>query len=181
MSMDEISITREWVEQFVIGLNLCPFAKKPALEGRIRYVLFEGKDPKALGELLAKELLFLQATDPAVVETTLLIHPCALRDFADYNDYLEVWDELLVGLDLEGDIQVASFHPDYQFEGTHPNDPENYTNRSPFPMLHLIREASVERAVDLYPDIDAIPERNIARLNELGIVGILKHFNFNRF
>lgn len=179
--MDEISITREWVEQFVIGLNLCPFAKKPALEGRIRYVLFEGKDPKALGELLAKELLFLQATDPAVVETTLLIHPCTLRDFADYNDYLEVWDELLVGLDLEGDIQVASFHPDYQFEGTHPNDPENYTNRSPFPMLHLIREASVERAVDLYPDIDAIPERNIARLNELGIAGILKHFNFNRF
>ncbi len=179
--MDEISITREWVEQFVIGLNLCPFAKKPALEGRIRYVLFEGKDPKELGELLAKELLFLQATDPAVVETTLLIHPCTLRDFADYNDYLEVWDELLVGLDLEGDIQVASFHPDYQFEGTHPDDPENYTNRSPFPMLHLIREASVERAVDLYPNIDSIPERNIARLNELGIAGIRKHFNFNRF
>ena len=179
--MDEISITREWVEQFVIGLNLCPFAKKPALEGRIRYVLFEGKDPKELGELLAKELLFLQATDPAVVETTLLIHPCALRDFADYNDYLEVWDELLVGLDLEGDIQVASFHPEYQFEGTHLDDPENYTNRSPFPMLHLIREASVERAVDLYPNIDSIPERNIARLNELGIAGILKHFNFNRF
>ena len=179
--MDEISITREWVEQFVIGLNLCPFAKKPALEGRIRYVLFEGKDPKELGELLAKELLFLQATDPAVVETTLLIHPCDLRDFADYNDYLEVWDELLVGLDLEGDIQVASFHPEYQFEGTHPDDPENYTNRSPFPMLHLIREASVERAVDLYPNIDSIPERNIARLNELGIAGILKHFNFNRF
>ena len=179
--MDEISITREWVEQFVIGLNLCPFAKKPALEGRIRYVLFEGKDPKELGELLAKELLFLQATDPAVVETTLLIHPCALRDFADYNDYLEVWDELLVGLDLEGDIQVASFHPDYQFEGTHPDDPENYTNRSPFPMLHLIREASVERAVDLYPNIDSIPERNIARLNELGIAGIRKHFNFTRF
>ena len=179
--MDEISITREWVEQFVIGLNLCPFAKKPALEGRIRYVLFEGKDPKELGELLAKELLFLQATDPAVVETTLLIHPCALRDFADYNDYLEVWDELLVGLDLEGDIQVASFHPEYQFEGTHLDDPENYTNRSPFPMLHLIREASVERAVDLNPNIDSIPERNIARLNELGIAGILKHFNFNRF
>jgi len=178
--MDYINITREWVQQFVIGLNLCPFAAKPALEGRIRYVLFEGNQPRELGERLGQELLYLQGTSPEVAETTLLVHPHTLLDFEEYNDYLEVWDTLLVGLELEGEIQVASFHPQYQFAGTHPEDPENYTNRSPFPMLHLIREASVSRAVDLYPDIDEIPERNIARLNALGKEGIFQQFNFNR-
>lgn len=177
--MEYEKITRNWVEQFVIALNLCPFAKKPALEGLIRFVVFEGEDPKALGEKLAEELLFLRDTDPEIAETTLLIHPHVLKDFEAYNDYLDVWEELLFGLELEGDLQIASFHPDYQFAGTDPGDPENYTNRSPFPMLHLIREASVSKAVDLYPDIEGIPTRNIARLNELGLEGIMKQFNFN--
>ena len=177
--MEYEKITRDWVEQFVIALNLCPFAKKPAIEGRIRFVVFDGEDPSVLGEKLAEELLFLLNTDPEITETTLLIHPQVLTDFESYNDYLDVWEELLQGLELEGEIQIASFHPDYQFAGTDPGDPENYTNRSPFPMLHLIREASVSKAVDLYPDIEGIPSRNIDRLNELGLEGILKHFNFN--
>lgn len=177
--MEYEKITRDWVEHFVIALNLCPFAKKPAIEGRIRFVVFDGEDPSVLGEKLAEELLFLLNTDPEITETTLLIHPQVLTDFESYNDYLDVWEELLQGLELEGELQIASFHPGYQFAGTDPGDPENYTNRSPFPMLHLIREASVSKAVDLYPDIEGIPSRNIDRLNELGLEGILKYFNFN--
>ncbi len=179
--MNYEALTRRWVEEFVIALNLCPFAHKPAMEGRIRYVLFEGDDPRLLGEKLAEELLLLGKVDVSEWETTLLIHPNALKDFSEYNEYLDVWQELLEGLELEGTLQIASFHPEYQFFGTRAGDPENYTNRSPFPMLHLIREASVSKAVDLYPGIEEIPERNIARLNELGLEGILKQFNFNRF
>ena len=168
---DPIAATRRWLERAVIGLNLCPFAKAVYVRDQVRYVLSEASTPDALLEELASELVWLNATDPAAVDTTLLIHPRVLTDFLDYNDFLDQADAAVDALGLEGELQVASFHPDYQFAGTRPDDVENCTNRSPYPMLHLLREASVERAVEAFPDPDAIVERNIATLEKLGVEG----------
>lgn len=166
-----LSATRRWLEQAVIGLNLCPFAKAVHIKQQIRYVVSEATTPQQLHASLLSEIEFLLAADPEQVETTLLIHPHVLQDFLDFNEFLDVADALLVELQAEGILQVASFHPAYQFFGTRPDDIENYTNRSPYPILHLLREASIERVLETYPDTDDIAERNIDTLQHLGLEG----------
>lgn len=168
---DPIAATRRWLERVVIGLNLCPFAKAVHVKDQVRFVLSEAETPGALLQELAEELAWLADTDPAVVDTTLLIHPRVLGDFGEYNDFLDQADAAIDALGLEGEIQVASFHPDYRFAGTTPDDPGNLTNRSPYPMLHLLREESIDRAVAAYPDPDVIVERNIATMERLGAQG----------
>ncbi|MFM7434373.1 MAG: DUF1415 domain-containing protein [Gammaproteobacteria bacterium] len=164
--------TRAWVERVVIGLKLCPFAPAPALKGLIRYATSEAETPEVLVEHLAMELQRLAASSPDEIETTLLIHPRALQDFHDFNDFLEVADELLRGLRLEGEIQIASFHPQYQFAGTEPDDIGNATNRSPYPTLHLLREESISRAIDSFGDTGSISTNNLATLESLGSAGL---------
>jgi hypothetical protein len=160
--------TRAWVEHAVIGLNLCPFAKAPQVKGLVRYVESAAEDPAALlGDLVA-ELQRLARTPPGRLETTLLVHPRVLTDFDEFNDFLGIVDEAVADLGLEGEIQVASFHPDYRFEGTEPDDITNATNRSPHPTLHLLREASIDRAVAAFPQAEAIYEENMATLQRLG-------------
>lgn len=167
-----VNATREWLIHAVIGLNLCPFAKAVHAKERIRYVVSEASTLEALCEDLCRELQTLQATDAAELETTLLIHPCVLQDFLDYNDFLDVADALIEDLRLDGDLQIASFHPDYQFAGSSRDAIDNYTNRSPYPILQLLRESSIEQATDTYPDASSIYERNIETLRALGITGI---------
>lgn len=163
--------TQHWLEKAVIGLNLCPFAKSVHVNQRLRYVVSEADTPEALIKELAHELLFLRRSDPDEIETTLLIHPRVLQDFLDFNDFLGAADALLEDLELDGELQIASFHPDYQFEGTEPEDIGNYSNRSPYPTLHLLRESSIERAVESMADTDAIYEANMATLEKLGLEG----------
>jgi hypothetical protein len=157
---------RHWVETVVVGLNLCPFAKRELVNDRVRFSVSDAETEEQLLADLQAELELLDNDE--AVETTLLIHPGVLQDFFDYNQFLNYVDRLLMQMELEGVYQVASFHPDYQFSGTRPDDVENYTNRSPYPMLHLIREDSLERAIASYPDPDRIPERNIELLESLG-------------
>ncbi|MEO8135238.1 MAG: DUF1415 domain-containing protein [Betaproteobacteria bacterium] len=163
-----IAATVRWIERAVIGLNLCPFARQVHAEQRIRYVVTDAGTPEALVDALVEELDFLAAAAPTAVETTLLIHPRVFDDFLDYNDFLDVADAAVEQMGLAGEIQVASFHPRYQFADTTADAIENCTNRSPWPMLHLLREESVERAVQAYPDTDRIYERNIETLRRLG-------------
>jgi hypothetical protein len=157
---------RQWVETLVVEMNLCPFAKRELVKNRVRFATTTSITEEQLLIALQAELELLN-TDPSV-ETTLLIHPGVLRDFYDYNQFLSYADSLLVEMELEGIYQIASFHPDYQFDGATPDAAENYTNRSPYPMLHLIREASLERVIADYPEVDQIPARNIALMNDLG-------------
>jgi len=166
-----IALTQRWVERAVVGLNLCPFARAPLAAKRIRYRVSHAATAEGLVDDLVAELQSLQLSDPDDVETTLLIHPQVFGDFLDFNDFLEAADAAVEGLQLEGLIQVASFHPHYQFEGSAPDDIENYSNRAPYPILHLLREASVERAMELMPDTDQIFERNIETLRKLGHAG----------
>ena len=161
-----IQAVRQWVETFVVGMNLCPFAKRELVKNRVRFVTTAATTAEQLLQVLQTELELLNA-DPSV-ETTLLIHPAVLQDFYDFNDFLGCADILLLDMELEGIYQVASFHPDYQFGGTRPGDAENYTNRAPYPVLHLLREESLERVIADYPDVDDIPERNIELMNSLG-------------
>lgn len=157
---------QRWVSEVVAGLNLCPFARREIDAGSVRYVVSEAAGEAALLEHLAEELCFLRARPD--VETTLLIHPGVLQDFDAYNDFLSLCDDLLAALAMEGEFQVASFHPAYRFDGTDADAPENYSNRSPYPLLHLLREASVARAVASHPDTAQIPARNVERLRTLG-------------
>ncbi|CAN5762799.1 DUF1415 domain-containing protein [soil metagenome] len=166
-----IDSTRNWVERAVIGLNLCPFAKAVHVKGQIRYVVSDATTEEELLAALIVELERLQESPPELIETTLLIHPQVLQDFMAYNDFLELADTAVEELELDGEIQVASFHPHYQFDGTGLDDMENFSNRSPYPTLHLLRESSVERAVAEYPDTDTIYERNIETLERLGTQG----------
>lgn len=164
----EAAVTRRWVADLVIGLNLCPFARRVAEAGLVRYVVTDAADAETLLGVLADELTHLATTPRTAVETTLLIHPHALPDFPDYNDFLGPADRLVRRLGLRGVIQIAGFHPHYQFAGTTPDAVENYTNRSPHPMLHLLREDSVTE-VSADPDrLLDIPRRNIETLNHLG-------------
>ena len=165
-----IAETRAWVDRAVIGLNLCPFAKAPQVKGQVRYVASAATDPAALLADLVAELERLAEAPPEKIETTLLIHPGVMTDFAEYNDFLEIVDATVEELDLDGILQVASFHPDYQFEGTAPDDVENATNRSPYPTLHLLREDSIDRAVAAFPEAEAIYQTNIDTLQRLGDV-----------
>jgi len=161
-----ISATRKWVEDVVVGYNLCPFAKRELVRNRVRFVVSEAESEDELLQALHSELQRLE--DEPEIETTLLIHPGVLQEFEPYNEFLDAADGLLSYLDMDGVYQIASFHPDYQFEGTEPDAAENYTNRSPFPMLHLLREASLEAAIEGYPDVDGIPQRNIELMDEMG-------------
>lgn len=168
---DPLAHTRQWLEKAVIGLNLCPFAKAPHAKGRIRWVLCEARTPEALLATLLQELQLLAEAEPEAIETTLLVHPMVLTDFADYNDFLDVADAAVDELGLEGVLQVASFHPDYQFEGTAADDVENCSNRSPYPTLHLLRESSIDAAVAAFPEAETLFEANQARLRALGWAG----------
>ncbi|MFT4693491.1 MAG: hypothetical protein ACI8TE_000381 [Francisella sp.] len=161
-----IQATQKWVETIVVGMNLCPFAKREIVKDRVRYTISESTLQEQLLMDLKTELELLNAN--ANIETILLIHPNILNDFYDYNDFLSLADALLIDMELDGIYQLASFHPNYQFGGTEFDDAENYTNRSPYQMLHLIREASLEKAVANYPDPENIPERNINLMNKLG-------------
>jgi len=161
-----VRAVRQWVDSCVVGLNLCPFAKRELVNNRVRFSQAEATTGEQLLVALEAELELLN-DDPSI-ETTLLIHAKVLQDFSDYNQFLNLADGLLVEMKLDGVYQVASFHPDYQFGGTDPSDAENYTNRSPYPLLHLIREESLERAIAGYPDVEQIPERNIELMNSLG-------------
>ena len=157
---------RRWVEALVVDLNLCPFAKRELVKNRIRFSVTEATTEEQLLIALHAELEVLN--QDSSVETTLLIHPKVLQDFYEYNQFLNYADDLLVEMGLEGIYQVASFHPDYQFSDTASDAAENYTNRSPYPLLHLLREASLERAIADTPDAAEIPARNINLMNSLG-------------
>jgi hypothetical protein len=168
---DVIAATRVWIEKAVIGLDLCPFAKAVYVKNQIRYVVSEALTSAALALDLERELRMLAEASPEEVDTTLLIHPRVLTDFLEYNDFLDVVDATVERLGLAGVLQVATFHPRYQFAGTTPHDIANYTNRSPYPTLHLLREASVDAAVAVFPDAKEIYERNIETMRRLGVAG----------
>ncbi|WP_240626116.1 DUF1415 domain-containing protein [Pseudoxanthomonas sp. SGT-18] len=173
-ALDEARVladTRRWLERSVIGLNLCPFAKAVYVKEQVRFVASDATTPEQLLEQLGEELVLLRDTPAEQVDTTLLVHPLVLGDFLDYNDFLDQADALVEALELDGVLQVASFHPDYQFADSRPDDIENYSNRAPYPTLHLLREDSVARAVEAYPDPDVIVERNYATLRKLGHEG----------
>jgi hypothetical protein len=155
----------------VIGLDLCPFAAGPYRDNRIHFSVTGETTAAGLVGVLRSELMDLQAADPLRRETTLLIHPSVLTDFLEYNEFLDICDTTVRDLELEGEIQVASFHPDYQFADAEPGDIENFTNRSPYPMLHLLRESSVERAIAMTGDTAKIYRRNMRTMRELGILG----------
>lgn len=163
-----VAATQLWLERAVIGLNLCPFAKQVHVKNQIRYAVSAAETPEALLADLVRELRTLEAADASEIDTTLLIHPRVLADFLDYNDFLVVADAAVADLELVGEIQVASFHPQYRFAGTDPDDITNYTNRSPYPTLHLLREASIERAVAVFPDATQIFKKNMETLRRLG-------------
>ncbi len=167
-----INATRTWLEHVVIGLNLCPFAKAVYVKNQVRFVVSDARNSDVLLEDLERELQFLAQADPAQTDTILLIHPNVLTDFLDYNDFLDVCDSVVEELELDGVLQVASFHPHYQFADTEMDDVTNFTNRSPFPTLHLLREESVTRAVETFPDVEGIYERNITTLRQLGIAAV---------
>ncbi|WP_407353872.1 DUF1415 domain-containing protein [Luteimonas sp. R10] len=173
---DPIAETRRWLQRAVIGLNLCPFAKAVAVKSQVRWVLSDAASEPDLLAALGVELALLRDTPPAIVDTTLLIHPQVFADFYDYNDFLGTADALVAEMDLEGVLQIASFHPQYRFAGSGEDDIENFSNRSPHPMLHLLREDSVTRAVAAYPDADAIIGRNMRTLRRLGHDGWRKLF-----
>lgn len=160
-----------WLERAVIGLNLCPFAKAVHVKGQIHYAVSRARNPQALRQDLVRELQALQAADPALRDTTLLMAPAVLQDFLDFNDFLAEAERVLVELGLEGEFQIASFHPQFQFAGTAADDITNYTNRAPYPTLHLLREASIDRAVAVFPEAELIFERNMQTLERLGRTG----------
>ena len=157
---------RQWLQSVIVDLNLCPFAKRELLNNRVRFSVTEASSEEQLLIALEDELQLLN--DDLSIETTLLIHPEVLQNFFDYNEFLSSVDALVVDLELEGVYQIASFHPDYQFADTEQNAVENYTNRSPYPLLHILREQSLEQAIANYADVDQIPTRNIALMNSLG-------------
>jgi uncharacterized protein len=163
--------TRKWLERAVIGLNLCPFAKAVHVKDQIHYIVSGATTPRELLDDLGRELDALVTMDAAVRETTLLIAPGCLQDFMEFNIFLASGDRLIRKRGLEGVIQLASFHPEYQFEGTEADDVTNCTNRSPYPTLHLLREDSIARAVEAFPQPEAIYEANMETLRRLGLLG----------
>ncbi|MDD3676101.1 hypothetical protein CGK74_09845 [Thauera propionica] len=167
MDQQIIDDINQWLDEVVIGLNLCPFAAKPRREKRVRIAISHATDEEALLNDLQAELERLSDTPVEELETTLLAIPDMLENFEDYNDFLDAVDLWVEQFGWEGELQVASFHPQYQFADTEADEPGNLTNRSPWPMLHIIREESLEQAVDHYPDVEGIPERNIKRMEAL--------------
>lgn len=169
-----IAETRAWVDRAVIGLNLCPFAKAVQAKGQIRYVVSDAANVDELFDALCAEMHQLVAADAAQIDTTMLMHPQVLADFLDFNDFLDIADEALEELGYDGILQVASFHPRFQFEGTHADDVTNATNRAPYQTLHLLREESVDRAVAAFPEAETIYEKNMRTLEALGAEGWAK-------
>jgi hypothetical protein len=169
-----IEDTQKWLLGAVVGLNLCPFAKAVVVKDMVRYRVCASAEPADVLAMLREELQHLAGADPDKLDTTLLIAPNALPNFLDFNDFLAECDEVLMDLELDGVLQVADFHPHYQFGGTDADDIENFTNRTPYPTLHLLREASIDKAVEAYPDASLIFERNIEVLNKLGHEGWAK-------
>jgi hypothetical protein len=168
-----LTVMRHWIEQAVIGLNLCPFAKAVYVKNQVRLVVSDAPHVDGFLEQLDRELDLLAASDPAQIDTTLLVHPTLFGDFLGFNDLTAIADEAVVEHGLEGVLQIASFHPRYQFAGTAPDEPGNYTNRAPYPTLHLLREASIARAVEAVPEAETIYLRNIETLETLGLAGWL--------
>jgi hypothetical protein len=166
--------TKDWIENWVIGLNLCPFAKSPFTHNKIKFLAYEGESIEEFSRVLWRELSFLADEPSDGIETTFLIHPQLGVNFENYLDLCEWANGHIKALELVGQIQIAEFHPHYQFASTLPDAPENFTNRSPFPMLHLLKEASITKAVDLYPNVEEIPQKNIDLLNQMGIDRIQK-------
>jgi hypothetical protein len=166
-----IALTSAWVEHVVIGLNLCPFAKPVFTKGQINYFLSRARDEATLAADLMQSMQELIATSPDNTDTCLLIHPWVLSDFFDYNNFLDIADRILDELHFIGILQIASFHPNYQFAGTTEDDVTNCTNRSPFPMLHLLREESLDKATDALPDANVIVDRNLETMTSLGREG----------
>lgn len=161
-----IAAVRQWVEQLVIGYNLCPFAKRELVRDRVRFFVSQAQDEEQLLVDLENELTLLGEEEG--IETTLLITPQVLQDFFDFNQFLGRADQRVAQLKFKGVFQIANFHPDYQFFGTEPDDAENYTNKSPYPVLHLLREVSLDQAIENYPDAESIPDRNIEQLEQMG-------------
>lgn len=166
-----VADTQKWLLEAVVGLNLCPFAKSVVVKDMVRYRVTDSQNPDEVLALLREELLHLRDADPEKLDTTLLVAPNLLPDFFEFNQFLQACDAVLQDLDLEGELQVADFHPRYQFGGVAEDDISNYTNRTPYPTLHLLRESSIDRAVEAYPDAAEIFERNIALLEKLGHAG----------
>jgi len=162
--------TERWLEDMVIGLNLCPFARAEWEGGRVRIFVSDAKTEEALAESLVEEISYLLMHDK--VETTLVVHPLVLTNFEDFNQFLDQVEHILSELRLIGTLQVVSFHPDYQFHGVEPDALDNFTNRSPYPMLHLLREDSLETAIDRHPNPQGIPEKNVERLNDIGLEAV---------
>jgi hypothetical protein len=171
MNTLEITDTVRWLERAVIGLNLCPFAKAPHVKGQIHYVVSQAKGLEGLRDELIEQLQAMAALSAEERETVLLIVPQMLHDFLEFNDFLDEADGVLQELDMEGEFQVASFHPQFQFSDTEPDDITNFTNRSPYPTLHLLREESIDRAVEAFPEAETIYETNMATLEKLGLKG----------
>jgi len=170
------ALTRQWVETMVVGLNLCPFAAPVVKKDTLRYAVTEGQSEEDLAHAFLSELEKIQKANEVDIATSLVIMPKALADFYDYLDMLAVFENLLKASGLEGTFQLASFHPNYQFAGVAAEDLSHWTNRSPFPMVHIIREGQMERVLAHYADPDAIPERNINLLRELGREELIKRF-----
>jgi hypothetical protein len=166
-----VAATQVWLERAVIGLNLCPFAKAVHVKKQIRYAVTAAQTADELLAELEHELQLLAGTDPKLLDTTLLIHPQAMVDFIDFHFFLAEADALIRNLGFDGVFQIASLHPQYEFAGSEPDEIENFTNRSPYPTLHLLREASIDRAVAAFPDAADIFEKNIETLNRLGHEG----------
>jgi hypothetical protein len=166
-----VADTLRWLERAVIGLNLCPFAKAVHVKGRIHHVVSLATDVAALTLDLQQALLELQQIDATQRETTLLIIPRMLTDFLEFNAYLSQAERLLRRMGLEGTLQIASFHPQFQFAGTEADEITNFTNRSPYPTLHLLREDSIAEAVQTFPEAQAIYETNMQTLQALGLAG----------
>ena len=162
---------RRWLERAVIGLNLCPFAKSVYVKDQVRIAICQAQDRHALTAQLYEELQLLASTPAQQTDTTLLVVPCMFEQFSDFNDYLDIAEAVLDELELVGEVQLASFHPFYQFANTEPDDLSNYTNRAPYPILHLLREDSLDKAAEQYPDASVIFQRNVAVVQELGVDG----------
>ena len=167
-----IEDTQLWLNKAVIGLNLCPFAKAVVTKKQVRYVVCMDSEPEQVLKMLQEEMQLLINTDAEVLDTTLLIAPHLLPDFLEFNKFLFDCDSVLLSMELEGVLQIADFHPRYQFAGTEPDDISNFTNRAPYPTLHLLREESIDKAVAAFPDASLIYERNMQVLEELGREGL---------
>jgi hypothetical protein len=166
--------TRAWIDRVVIGLNLCPFAKAVQAKGQVRYVFSDAADEQSLLDTLCSELHYLAEADPDKTDTTVIVHPFVLTDFEDFNEFLDAADAAVEQLGYAGVLQVATFHPQYQFADTDPDDPTNATNRSPYPTLHLLREESVDRAVGAFPEAEDIFETNMQTMAALGADGVAR-------